>query len=208
VDIFNCPTVVVRNCTFEHNGPVSVTKLQKYRGHAGGLSIAYYEEGTLPGPYALVSHCIFRNNSSDPLANLQSTSQLFKRFIFTGRGGGCAVNISPVYPLNATVEDCYFENNFARSFGGGLYVGFDGNSNHTVVVNRVKLVRNQTPRAAGGLEIGFVQGAALYSVNSIFVYNSEFIENHSERGAGAYVFVPGKAVYSHNHVEITISCYG
>lgn len=118
------------------------------------------------------------------------------------------MNISPVYPLNATVEDCYFEDNFARSFGGGLYVGFDGNSNHTVVVNRVKLVRNQTPRAAGGLEIGFVQGAALYSVNSIFVYNSEFIENHSERGAGAYVFVPGKAANRHNHVVRNISCCG
>ena len=157
MDIYNCPTVAVRNCTFEHNGPVSVTKPQPYRGHAGGLSLGYHQEKTLlSGPYAIVSHCVFRNNSSDPLANIHSTTQLFQRFLFTGRGGGCAFTINPVYSLNATVEDCFFEDNFARTYGGGLYVGYSGHSNHTVVVNRVKLVHNWTPLAAGGLEVGRV----------------------------------------------------
>ena len=171
---------------------MSVTKLQPYRGHAGGLSIGYHQKTLLPGPYyAIVSHCVFRNNSSDPLTNLQSTTQLLQHFLFTGRGGGCVITINPVYSLNATVEDCYFEDNFARSFGGGLYVALNGYSNHTVVVNRVKLVRNWTPLAAGGLNVGYVQGAALDAVNSVFVYSSEFIENHSGSGGGAHFLAAG-----------------
>lgn len=191
MDIYNCPTVSVRNCTFEHNGPVSVTKPQPYRGHAGGLSLGYHQEKTLSGPYTIVSHCVFRNNSSDPLANIQSTTQLFQHFLFTGRGGGCSFTVDSLSSLNATVEDCYFEDNFARSFGGGLYVVLNGYSNHTVVVNRVKLVRNWTPLAAGGLNVGYVQGDALDAVNSVFVYNSEFIENYSGGGGGAYILAPG-----------------
>ena len=83
------------------------------------------------------------------------------------------------------------EENFARSFGGGLYVGFDGNLNHTVTVSRVRLVRNECPGAAGGLEIGFVQGADPYSTNRIFVLDSEFVENRAGFGAGTYFFCPG-----------------
>ena len=207
MDIYNCPTVAVRNCTFEHNGPVSVTKPQPYRGHAGGLSLGYHQEKTLlPGPYAIVSHCVFRNNSSDPLANIHSTTQLFQRFLFTGRGGGCAFTINPVYSLNATVEDCFFEDNFARTYGGGLYVGYSGHSNHTVVVNRVKLVHNWTPLAAGGLEVGYVQGATLDATNSLFVYNSEFIENHAGRGGGVYVFVPGNLCKRIEHAWHFVTC--
>ena len=192
MDIYNCPTVAVRNCTFEHNGPVSVTKPQPYRGHAGGLSLGYHQEKTLlPGPYAIVSHCVFRNNSSDSLANIQSSTQLFQRFLFTGRGGGCAFTINPVYSLNATVEDCLFEDNFARTFGGGLYIGLNGYSNHTVVVNRVKLVRNWTPLASGGLDVGYLNSDALDATNSVFVYNSEFIENHSGSGGGVHFLTAG-----------------
>ena len=55
-------------------------------------------------------------------------------------------------------------------------------------------MRNWTPLAAGGLEVGYVQGAALDAINSLFVYNSEFIENHSGRGGGVYVFAPGNYI--------------
>ena len=200
MDIYNCPTVAVRNCTFEHNGPVSVTKPQPYRGHAGGLSFGYYPE-TLPGPHAIVSHCVFRNNSSDPLTNLQSTTQLFQYFLYTGRGGGCAFIINHVYSLNATLEDCHFQDNFARSYGGGLYIGLNGHSNHTVIVNRVKMVRNWTPLAAGGLEVGHGEDAVL---ESVFVYNSEFIENYSGRGGGVYVFAPGNSNRNYHNDDLYI----
>ena len=194
VDIYNCPSVIVQDSLFEHNGPVSIFKPEPYRGHSGGLSIGYYEEvSVVGGPNALISNCTFRNNTSDPQSvAVQSTSELFQRFAFTGRGGGCAFTIASSTSLAAIVENSTVEDNFARSFGGGLYVGFNGNLNHTVTVNRVRLIRNQCPGAAGGLEVGFVQGADPYSLNRIMVYNSEFIENHASFGGGVYFFSPGK----------------
>ena len=193
VDFYNCASVTVLDSIFEHNGPASIVKPEPYRGHSGGLSIGYY--GAVAGedgPRAFVSNCTFRNNTSDPNSvAVQSTSDLFQRFAFTGRGGGCAFTISPSTSLTAVVENSTVEGNFARSFGGGLYVGFDGNLNHTVTVNRVLLIRNECPGAAGGLEIGFVQGAAPDSLNRIFVLHSQFIENRAAFGAGTYFFTPG-----------------
>ena len=130
----------------------------------------------------LVSKCTFRNNTSDPNSvAVQSTSDLFQRFAFTGCGGGCAFTISPSTSLTAVVENSTVEGNFAHSFGGGLYVGFDGNLNHTVTVNGVRLVKNKCPGAAGGLEIGFVQVV--------------LIENRASFVAGTYFFPPGLHYY-------------
>ena len=192
MDLYNCHKVTVSNCTFEHNGPVSIVKKEEYRGHGGGLSLGYHSSIDIPEPMVHVVGCSFWNNTSDPLANIvQSTSQLFEKFVFIGRGGGCAITINPVFSINASFEDCFFMENFARSFGGGLYVGFNGYDNHTVVVRRVRFVRNQTPGAAGGLEIGYVQGAGEGDTNKIFVYDSEFFENHAANGGGVYLFSPG-----------------
>lgn len=195
LDLYNCHFATVRDSVFEHNGPASIVKKEPYRGHSGGLSLGYYRITVNGGPTALVSNCTFRNNTSDPnSAAVQSTSDLFQRFAFTGRGGGCTFTISPSTSLTATVENSTVEDNFARSFGGGLYVGFDGNLNHTVTVDRVRLIRNECPGAAGGLEIGFVQGADPVSINQIFVLNSEFVENRAGFGAGTYFFSPGQAL--------------
>lgn len=193
VDLYNCDFVIVQDSIFEHNGPASIVKREPFRGHSGGLSLGYYRINVSGGPRALVSNCTFRNNTSDPnSATVQSTSDLFQFFAFTGRGGGCAFTISPSTSLTAVVEDSIVEGNFARSFGGGLYVGFDGNLSHTVNVTRVQFTRNECPGAAGGLEIGFVQGADPHSINRIFVEDSEFVENRAGFGAGIYFFSPGR----------------
>ena len=194
VDIYNCQTALITNCTFEHNGPVSVIKSEQYRGHAGGLSVGYYQDRMLSSPPELrIEKCTFRNNTSDPLASIQqSTTQLLQRFAFTGRGGGCAILVNPSSPLSGTLEDCVFEENFARTLGGGLYVAFDGQLDHLVILNWVRLVRNVCPSTAGGLEVGYVSGSTLGSVSSLFAYNSEFVENRAMFGAGVYLFTVGR----------------
>ncbi len=37
--MYMCLRTVVHNCTFEDNGFSGVTKQDRYRGHAGGLSV-------------------------------------------------------------------------------------------------------------------------------------------------------------------------
>ena len=62
-----------------------------------------------------------------------------------------------------------------------------------------RFVRNRTPGAAGGLEMGFSQGGGANSsalANSVAVYHSEFIENEARYGAGAYFFVGGNVCFS------------
>ena len=191
VDAYNCHSVTVRDSIFEHNGPVMMEKSEPYRGHSGGLSIGYFGEASTDspesGPVAFVSNCTFRNNTSDPRAlNAQSSTDLLQRLAFTGRGGGCAFTVSSPSSLNATVENCTLEDNLAFSTGGGLYIFFDGNQNHTVAVNRVRFVRNVCQLAGGGLVVTFLQGAALQSLNRILVYNSEFTENQAMFGGGIY----------------------
>ena len=40
---------------------------------------------------------------------------------FSGRGGGIAIPINVTCPVNVTMNNNLFRNNFARNFGGGLY---------------------------------------------------------------------------------------
>ena len=192
MDLYNCHFVAVRDSIFEHNGPVAIVKLEQYRGHSGGLSFGYVRLMVEGGPRVLVSNCTFRNNTSDPKSvAVQRTSDLLQRFVFTGRGGGCVFIVSPYTPLVAVVENSTFEENFARSFGGGLYLGLNGSLDHSVTVDRVKFIRNVCSGAGGGLHIGFADGRG-DSITRLFIFNSEFIENYATFGGGMYYMSAGK----------------
>ena len=195
--------VLATNCTFEHNGPVSVIK-DPYRGHAGGLSVSYHQNKMFSmRPQLRVEKCTFRNNTTDPLASIQqSSTQIVLRRVFTGRGGGCAIPMFSSLPSNVTLEDCLFEENFARTLGGGLYVAFDGHLDHLVVLNRIKFVRNKC-RLAGGLAVGFAFGSNAENVSSLLAYNSEFIENQAEFGGGAGLFPAGKHLHKNECIHRT-----
>ena len=201
LDLYNCDFLKVSECIFEHNGPTSVIKEDQYRGHAGGLSVGYHDIPT--APVAIISGCVFRNNTSDPTSDLvQTTSDLVRSSQFTGRGGGCAFPVNPLLSLNATVEDCRFEDNFANSFGGGLYVAFNGKESHTVTLRRVLFLGNRAP-TAGGLEVGFISGGNPGADNALLAYDSVFIENQAVFGGGVYFFTLG-IIYNNSVCENSI----
>ncbi len=182
--------VYIGNCTFEHNGPVSVLKPQQYRGHSAGLSIGTREESTNdPEVFFMVTDCTFRNNSNNaPLANVGATTRVLTTFTFPGRGGGCSILMNTSFPANATVENCVFEENSATTFGGGLYLGFGGYSSHEIVINKTKFIRNRS-HGAGGLFYGFLQGVGRGA--DLLLTNSEFIENLAKLGGGTHIFAAG-----------------
>ena len=84
-----CFHVVVTNCTFEHNGPVTVFKQEQYRGSAAGISIGYddnhynAESGTpiesVPDGAGSVSvtNCTFQNNKHTPITDQQVSTHNF-----------------------------------------------------------------------------------------------------------------------------------
>lgn len=192
VDIYNCHTVNVMDSRFTHNGPVHVLKLSAYRGHAGGLSIAYnWENVSIAGrPEVTVSGCYFYNNSaSGPSSSMQqSTSTLLKKLVFTGRGGGAAINTNSVLSVFVLVFNSTFEENYALSYGGGIYLAWGRVSGHTVIINHTQFIRNRTPGGAGGLEMGFAKGGSNENAIRVFAYNCEFIENKATHGGGVYFF--------------------
>lgn len=54
---------------------------------------------------------------------------------FPSRGGGLAVVVNAEDPIDVVVFGCDFADNSALAFGGGMYVGLDGQSQHSVLVN-------------------------------------------------------------------------
>ena len=184
---------------FAHNGPVRVLKLEAYRGHSGGLSVAYNWNvvNITMQPTVTISNCQFFNNSaSGPSSNIQqSTSTLLTRLLFTGRGGGAAVIINSPISVLVHILNCTFEENYALSYGGGIYLAWGSVSGHVVVINNTQLVRNRTPGGAGGLEMGFAQGGYEQNAIKVFVYSSEFIENEATHGGGVYFFSSCESVH-------------
>ncbi len=184
--------VYIGNCTFEHNGPVSVLKTQQYRGHSAGLSIGTREESTNNSEINfMVADCVFRNNTSKaPPDNVGITTRLLRTFIFPGRGGGCSILMDTSLPANATIENCIFEENSATNYGGGIYLGFGHNNiTYVVVVNKAKFVRNRSA-SAGGLLYAFPPGVGPGA--DLLLTNSEFVENSAQFGGGAYISAAGK----------------
>ena len=182
----------VLDTVFAHNGPVRVLKLEEYRGHSGGLSVAYNwnDLNETVYPNVTISDCQFYNNSaSGPSSSIQqSTSTLLTRLLFTGRGGGAAVIINSPVSVHLHVLNCTFDGNYALSYGGGLYLAWGRVSGHVVVINHTRFIRNRTPGGAGGLEMGFAQGGYEEDAIRVFAYKCEFIENTATHGGGVYFF--------------------
>ena len=153
----------------------------------------YYVNGTDPDSVPdisgiVISGCTFRNNTSDPLAELVSTTKLLQAFLFPGRGGAIAITINSSFTFNATIEDCVIDNNHATTFGGGLYLGYSGYAAHTTYVNKTLFMNNHCDGPSGGLQFGFIEGGGNGFTVALEVYNSEFYDNAALFGGGIHLF--------------------
>lgn len=186
----------MRNCTFEDNGPVVITKYFLVRGHSGGLSMGFLfqQPENRTELTAVIQDCVFRNNTvRASVSGRQSTSQLLTQFLITGRGGGCSVTVHSVISVNVFMTGCVFERNYALSFGGGFYMAWIRVSNHTTRISNTSFVENECPGGAGGLELGFGRGSGEVA-NKVFASRLHFIGNKATFGGGAYVFAACKLI--------------
>ena len=206
--MFMCFHVVVTDCTFEHNGPVTVFKQEQYRGSAAGISIGYddnhyADSGTpfdsVPGGAGSVSvtNCTFQNNTHTPITDQQvNTHNFFSRYVFPGRGGALSLTVNSSFPFNANITDCLVVDNLAQSFGGGLYIVYSGYSEHLTIVNNSRFVSGHAQDGGGGgLVVAFVEAGRRESFNvRLEVYNSIFADNSAVFGGGIF-FLAGRKLH-------------
>ena len=192
MDIYNCLNVQVTDSTFIGNTGMAFITDTSFRGNAGGIAIGINNHPfNTFDPFITIQNCTFCKNRAEPMdADTVSTTQLYSRQIIVGRGGGVGIYIREDTRVSATIEDCRFEENFASTFGGGLYIILAGEiSNHSIQVRRSKFIGNEAENGGGGgLHIGYF--AAFRTLYSATIADCIFISNKAPFGGGSYIF-PG-----------------
>ena len=81
------------------------------------------------------------------------------------------------------LEDCLFEDNYAQSAGGALYLSIDGDgTHHSINISRCQFNNNQSPRGAGGASaVAFLSGDQVSVVNFV---ECSFHRNFAQFGGG------------------------
>ena len=208
MDILNSLDVLVHDSIFENNGPVTVNKRIQFRGHSGGLSVAFATAAPISGRSELtadIRNTIFRNNSVlASVSSRQTTSQLLRQFLITGRGGGCTFIVHSVTTVVATITGCIFERNSALSYGGAMFLAWTLVFNHTVTIDNTSFIENECPGGAGGLEIGFGFSGPEERANKLLASNLTFVRNKAAYGGGAYVFIASEFYFT---VCLHYSCH-
>ena len=191
MDLFNIDTIEIRDSVFD-NCSTNIGK-SRNRGNAGALSIAYYTltpPSNLSQPTASIVNCVFTGNKAILPPGLSRTqlNQALNNNIYHGRGGAVGFFVQESYKnVSVRIEDCQFDNNFADSFAGALYLNLAGeNTTHPFQIRETNFTRNSAGEGSYG---GAVQIALLIqNINhapSQFDFTScHFEGNLAEYGGG------------------------
>ena len=190
--MYNFHKIVVNNCAFEHNGPSSVVKFSRFRGHSGGLSISLLSYSLYQEHSIIVKDSTFLSNSALPdESTQQSSSEALEDMIFTGRGGALGFFFGDnTSSIRAEVTNCSFQENVANLWSGALFATFGSISNHTLVVKDCLFMKNNCSFTGGAIVVGFF-GIGFADRHSIVtVFNAMFVENYAVQGGGAAIILP------------------
>ncbi|XP_065919889.1 uncharacterized protein [Dysidea avara] len=189
VNIFNSPTVIVKNCTFLNNTATSYFTRQPYQTNAGGLSVGYNDR-LVTRPLNIINititNCTFTNNHA---GHASSPNEVQQQRIFSGRGGGLSIVVNATTVVQCIVNDSLFVNNSAENIGGAVYFSISESSTlHQLYMLRNNTFTMNTAPVGGGYffanlvvpEEGFYQG--------IILHTCVFINNTATIGGGVSVF--------------------
>ena len=196
LDIYNCLSTSLINSSFVDNTGSGISN-SSYRGNTGAVSIGF---NNVPDHVqnVLVSGCNFTNNSATARSVFRTSSQAFSSQIFSGRGGALGVFINEsFYNISVVISDSRFEHNYARSFGGSMYLLFTGfNTQHTINVDRTWVISNMAVLGGGGVQLSYISNGIPSSPHMMNFTDCVFDGNRGVAGGGMYVYpsVVGKCV--------------
>ena len=94
-----------------------------------------------------------------------------------------------LYNISVVISDCRFEHNYARSFGGSIYLLFGGfNTQHTINVDRTWVVSNMAVLGAGGVQLSYISNGIAGSPHMANFTDCVFDGNRGAAGGGMYVY--------------------
>lgn len=176
----------------EHNYGTGIVPLP-YRGNTGGIAIGYNElsRNIHSELHVQLYNNILYNNSALATSRIISISTTAFSQVFTGRGGGLGIFVNESYHnISIDIINCSIVGNFARSFGGGAYVIFNGNSaQHVLLVNSSNISSNVAMlHGGGGMQFSFLSNGIPTAPHRVVWTDCLFSNNTAEAGGGIFVF--------------------
>ena len=171
--------------------------ITRLRGNSGGVAFGYNMPENITMPTIYISNSVFRNNSAIARKTFRTSSQTMAQLIYSGRGGAMAVYSNAFYHnISVYITDCEYEDNSARSFGGGLYIALAGKTDTGYYQNDFKIESTTFAGNTAGLGGG---GVALF-YPEIEIVDCTINSNSASSGGGIFM----TNVFSRK--EITHAC--
>ena len=191
-DIFNSNNITIVNSSFVNNYGTG-TVLIPFRGNTGAVAIGYDNDKTYSAavnPTIILDGCLFMNNTaSTTTESTRTTTNIVSDKIITGRGGGFGLYMKEfIQNITALITECRFISNLAISFGGGVYVAFNGGANQHVVFEHCHFEGNVARMGAGGACIVFFTVGVRELPMSFTFHDCNFTQNIATNGGGIYIF--------------------
>jgi hypothetical protein len=192
LDMLNCVDILIEDSIFEMNGVMEVNRKRRVRqGGSGGLSIAYGED-VLPRPlrFLIRNVTFFKNSAISGSGNIsRSFSEVTAGETYTGRGGAIFLIMQSTTPVNGSIVDSNFTENFADLYGGAIYIAFNALSRNRIVISNTRFRNNRANLAGGVIMISYQEGGNDDFVNSVEMIRCRFRENNADYGGAVYFFI-------------------
>ena len=207
LEIYNCRRVHISNSLFMNNRGDGLSQVP-FRGNTGAVSIGIHnlsDDHSLCTPEQSINITVentrFMNNSAYATGSkFRSTSHAFFKGILTGRAGGMGVFIHED-KCNATIQvsNCVFENNFATSYGGGLYYVYSGNITTQEMtgikpqfkghVTNCTFTNNGAGLGAGGFIDAITSAGSRQHPHLVILKDCQFQSNYGGIGGAIYHYI-------------------
>ena len=189
-DIYNCHNISITYSTFHYNRGTGISRY-RFRGNTGAVAIGFNGVPThYIQPQVIISNCNFTRNSATAEGILRGTSVAFFNRIFSSRGGGLGVFLNEDYQnITVRIVDNKFQSNYARSFGGGVYlVVFNEGTHHLFDLERNTFHSNFAVLGGGALIITFISNGIREDPHITRFVDCLFQNNSAASGGAIFVY--------------------
>ena len=189
LDVYNCANISITDSNFIDNSGTGISQ-NPFRGNTGAVSIGY---NNIPSSFsqivAEVSHCNFTNNRATAISRVRSTNVAFFSRIFTGRGGGLGVFFNESYhDIVLILSNNHFQDNYARSFGGAVYLIVFGEGTQNVIMLQRNTFINNFARLGGGAVLNtFFSNGVSGKPHTTLISDCVFVGNMGRTGGALFI---------------------